>query len=191
MLLLCCCPLKLLVKRTSLPELPLCTKEIAKFLGALHVFSPPFYNYSLRKLTGLPKISRKPHHNIVITTWTLHTYKAIYSLFLQVLASFTLYTLETDSNMSSPVPPALKPIAPFITKGVQMEKADPVIAYFCYLWAVQLLLSKELHTKGSEEMTYATQLLEKLEKVQKFILGGTVETCVDIIIQVESRFSYK
>lgn len=47
-----------------------------------------------------------------------------------------------------------------------MEKADRVVAYYCFVWAVQSLLEKELHKKGKEEMNYAVQLMEHLEEVQ-------------------------
>lgn len=46
-----------------------------------------------------------------------------------------------------------------------MEKADPVVAYYCFVWAVQSLLEKELHKKGKEEMDYAVHLMEHLEEV--------------------------
>jgi len=68
--------------------------------------------------------------------------------------------------MSQPIPAAFKPVASFITKGYQMEKADRVVAYYCFVWAVQSLLEKELHKKGKEEMNYAVQLMEHLEEVQ-------------------------
>ncbi|KAF3905965.1 hypothetical protein ABW21_db0202638 [Orbilia brochopaga] len=65
--------------------------------------------------------------------------------------------------MASDIPPSLKAVAPFIVKAHQMEKADPVISYFCYVYTVQQALAKGL-TKSPEGMTYTGQVMDTLEQ---------------------------
>ncbi|KAI9784789.1 MAG: hypothetical protein M1839_001519 [Geoglossum umbratile] len=70
--------------------------------------------------------------------------------------------------MATNVPPKLKPadISRFVLRASQVEKAKPVIAYWCYYWIVSQILSKKLHTADAEAMTYTTNLMDKLEQMK-------------------------
>ncbi|EPS42939.1 hypothetical protein H072_3062 [Dactylellina haptotyla CBS 200.50] len=65
--------------------------------------------------------------------------------------------------MASEIPASMKAIAPFVTKAKQMEKADPVVSYYCYVYAVQQALAKNL-TKTPEGMSYTSQVMDTLEQ---------------------------
>ncbi|CCD34347.1 hypothetical protein BofuT4_uP103070.1 [Botrytis cinerea T4] len=69
--------------------------------------------------------------------------------------------------MASQIPPKLKTadLTRFIIKAAQLEKAKPVISYWCEYWIVNQILSKGLHTGDAETLQYTTTLMEKLERV--------------------------
>ncbi|RPB19864.1 DUF605-domain-containing protein [Terfezia boudieri ATCC MYA-4762] len=74
-------------------------------------------------------------------------------------------------------PPAkLKTLVPFITRAHQIEKTDPTIAYWCYYWAVQLVLSGNLHSGDAEATQYATALLDDLEARKERLLPNDAIT---------------
>ncbi|KAF8469627.1 Vta1 like-domain-containing protein [Kalaharituber pfeilii] len=73
-------------------------------------------------------------------------------------------------------PPKLKPIMPFITRAHQIDKVDPVIAYWCYYWAVQIILSGSLHTGDAECTAYTTALLDDLEARKDKLLPNDAVT---------------
>lgn len=56
----------------------------------------------------------------------------------------------------------MKGFAQFVTKAKQMEKADPVISYYCYVYIVQQALAKGL-TKGAEG-AYTGHIMDILEQ---------------------------
>ncbi|KAF3279469.1 hypothetical protein TWF970_004026 [Orbilia oligospora] len=65
--------------------------------------------------------------------------------------------------MATPeIPPSMKGFAPFVTKAKQMEKQDPVISYYCYVYIVQQALAKGL-TKGVEG-AYTGHIMDILEQ---------------------------
>ncbi|KAK6612813.1 hypothetical protein H4I96_02026, partial [Botrytis cinerea] len=65
-------------------------------------------------------------------------------------------------------PPKLKTadLTRFIIKAAQLEKAKPVISYWCEYWIVNQVLSKGLHTGDAETLQYTTTLMEKLERIK-------------------------
>ncbi|QDS68276.1 hypothetical protein FKW77_010640 [Venturia effusa] len=67
---------------------------------------------------------------------------------------------------SIPAPLKTSDITPFVTRGAQLEKARPVIAYWCTsdYHVVNQILNKGLHTESDEAMTFTTTLMDKLEK---------------------------
>ncbi|KAF8456369.1 Vta1 like-domain-containing protein [Terfezia claveryi] len=94
-------------------------------------------------------------------------------------------------------PPAkLKTLVPFITRAHQIEKTDPTIAYWClsiprithlgrrliyettpgYYWAVQLVLSGNLHSGDAEATQYTTALLDDLEARKERLLPNDAVT---------------
>ncbi|KAF3933987.1 hypothetical protein ABW19_dt0209215 [Dactylella cylindrospora] len=84
--------------------------------------------------------------------------------------------------MASEVPPSMKVIAPFIVKAHQMEKADPVISYFCYVYVVQQALSKGL-TKSAEGMAYTAHVMDTLEQ-RKIDLADNEAVTDDLVGKV-------
>ncbi|KAF3906710.1 hypothetical protein ABW20_dc0110692 [Dactylellina cionopaga] len=65
--------------------------------------------------------------------------------------------------MATEIPPSMKVVAPFVVKAKQMEKADPVISYFCHVYTVQQALSRGL-TKSAEGMAFTGQVMDTLEQ---------------------------
>ncbi|KAI1799017.1 DUF605-domain-containing protein [Daldinia bambusicola] len=71
--------------------------------------------------------------------------------------------------MAANIPQKLKQagITPFIVRATQLETAKPVIAYWCFYWAVNQILSKNLHSSDEECHIYTTNLMEKLESIKE------------------------
>ncbi|OTA68420.1 DUF605-domain-containing protein [Hypoxylon sp. EC38] len=76
--------------------------------------------------------------------------------------------------MAANIPAKLKPagITPFIVRATQLETAKPVVAYWCYYWAVNLILSKGLHSADEECHQYTANLMEKLEQMKEAQVGN-------------------
>ena len=88
--------------------------------------------------------------------------------------------------MAGTIPPALKStdVARFALRAGQLEKAKPVVAYWCrslsptschtvwtefyigYYWIIDQVIAKGLHKSSNESMTYTTNLMDKLEQVR-------------------------
>ncbi|KAL8741141.1 MAG: hypothetical protein Q9190_006224 [Brigantiaea leucoxantha] len=70
--------------------------------------------------------------------------------------------------MGSKIPDILKSqdISRFAQRAAQVEKAKPVIAYWCNYWIVNQLISKGLHIADDECTLYTTKLMDKLEKTK-------------------------
>ncbi|KAI9372775.1 Vta1 like-domain-containing protein [Aspergillus egyptiacus] len=68
--------------------------------------------------------------------------------------------------MAIDIPPALKSldIGRFAVRAAQLEKAKPIIAYWCNFWIVNQIIEKGLHTADDEIKLYTTNLMEKLEQ---------------------------
>ncbi|RDI89609.1 hypothetical protein Vi05172_g506 [Venturia inaequalis] len=71
--------------------------------------------------------------------------------------------------MAASIPAPLKTpeITPFVTRGTQLEKARPVIAYWCEYHVVNQILNKGLHTESDESMDFTTMLMDKLERFKQ------------------------
>lgn len=63
-------------------------------------------------------------------------------------------------------PASLKPIAPFLAKAKETEKADPIISYHCKLYAAQLIVDQGLHQKDTEAAVFTGNLLDEIEKLK-------------------------
>ncbi|EPE24773.1 hypothetical protein GLAREA_08626 [Glarea lozoyensis ATCC 20868] len=72
--------------------------------------------------------------------------------------------------MAANIPPKLKTadLTRFIVRAAQLEKAKPVISYWCEYWIVNQILSKGLHNGDQETLEYTTTLMDKLEQVRWF-----------------------
>ncbi|KAI8961271.1 DUF605-domain-containing protein [Daldinia sp. FL1419] len=70
--------------------------------------------------------------------------------------------------MAANIPQKLKQvgITPFIVRATQLEAAKPVISYWCLYWAVNQILSKNLHSADEECHLFTTNLMEKLESIK-------------------------
>ena len=70
--------------------------------------------------------------------------------------------------MAAAIPPALKAadIARFAQRAGQVEKAKPVIAYWCNYWIVEQILAKQLHKADADCMSYTMTLMDKLEQTK-------------------------
>ncbi|KAL4753625.1 hypothetical protein BDW72DRAFT_168224 [Aspergillus terricola var. indicus] len=70
--------------------------------------------------------------------------------------------------MASSIPAALKSadVGRFAVRAAQLEKAKPIIAYWCNFYIVNQIIEKGLHTTDEEVKLYTTELMEKLEHFQ-------------------------
>jgi vacuolar protein sorting-associated protein VTA1 len=66
--------------------------------------------------------------------------------------------------MAEPVVPAgLKPIERFIKTAKQLEKHDPIVAYYCRYYSVQQGIELRTKTPSEEAKTYLLSLMDRLE----------------------------
>ncbi|KAK4098756.1 DUF605-domain-containing protein [Parathielavia hyrcaniae] len=72
--------------------------------------------------------------------------------------------------MADAVPAALRQADANIwkcaTKGAQLQKVKPIMAYWCEYWAVNQILAKQLHTTDEDILRYTTNLIDKLEQTK-------------------------
>ncbi|KAL1970517.1 hypothetical protein VTN77DRAFT_4161 [Rasamsonia byssochlamydoides] len=68
--------------------------------------------------------------------------------------------------MAANIPASLKAadIGRFAIRAAQVERAKPVIAYWCNYWIVNQIISKGLHNSDEEAIQYTTKLMDKLEQ---------------------------
>ncbi|KAF8167615.1 Vta1 like-domain-containing protein [Crassisporium funariophilum] len=66
-----------------------------------------------------------------------------------------------------PVPPALKPITPYLQRAEELRKQDPVISYWCAYYAAQVGISLKARDAASRDLLFA--LLGALEQTKKQI----------------------
>ncbi|GAA5823692.1 hypothetical protein JCM11251_000728 [Rhodosporidiobolus azoricus] len=63
-----------------------------------------------------------------------------------------------------PIPPDLKPIAPYLTRAQELASAEPVISYWCTYYALQQAMS--IGSQDPESQTYLFGLMDKLEALK-------------------------
>lgn len=61
------------------------------------------------------------------------------------------------------VPPGAKMVSSLVARAREMETADPIIAYFCKLHAVQQILGAQLHLSDTAVASFANDLLDDIE----------------------------
>ncbi|KAI9931585.1 hypothetical protein ASPWEDRAFT_105945 [Aspergillus wentii DTO 134E9] len=68
--------------------------------------------------------------------------------------------------MASNIPAGLKSadIGRFAVRAAQIERAKPVIAYWCNFWIVNQIIERGLHSTDDEIKLYTTTLVDKLEQ---------------------------
>ncbi|KAG7005923.1 vacuolar protein sorting-associated protein vts1 [Physcia stellaris] len=66
------------------------------------------------------------------------------------------------------IPAALKSadIARFAQRAAQLEKAKPVVAYWCNYWIIEQIISRNLQNADEESMSYSLNLMNKLEQAK-------------------------
>ncbi|KAI9680062.1 MAG: hypothetical protein M1817_005078 [Caeruleum heppii] len=70
--------------------------------------------------------------------------------------------------MATSVPASLKSadVTRFAFRAGQVEKVKPVIAYWCYYWMVNQIISKQLHKTDADAMDFTTTHMDKLEQIK-------------------------
>ncbi|KAK7963430.1 hypothetical protein PG988_010404 [Apiospora saccharicola] len=70
--------------------------------------------------------------------------------------------------MAANIPAPLKKagITPFVVRATQLEKAKPVIAYWCEYWVVNQILAKQLHSTDDDCLQFTMALMDKLEQTK-------------------------
>ncbi|KAL2041415.1 hypothetical protein N7G274_005797 [Stereocaulon virgatum] len=70
--------------------------------------------------------------------------------------------------MAATIPPALRAadITRFAQRAGQLEKAKPVVAYWCNYWIVEQILAKGLHQKDDDCKNYTMNMMDKLEQTK-------------------------
>ncbi|GAA5986659.1 hypothetical protein JCM10908_003847 [Rhodotorula pacifica] len=66
--------------------------------------------------------------------------------------------------MAAAVPAELKAISPYLARATELEKAEPVISYWCTYYALQQAMS--LGSKDPESQVYLFELMDKLEQTK-------------------------
>ncbi|ODQ48396.1 hypothetical protein PICMEDRAFT_13978 [Pichia membranifaciens NRRL Y-2026] len=94
-----------------------------------------------------------------------------------------------DQNESVDEVPAaaVKLIGPFIKRGKELLNVQPLISYYCYLYAAQLILESQLHLQDAGVANYIEVLLNTVEGNRK-IIESTSSTLADILTDKEKSF---
>lgn len=82
---------------------------------------------------------------------------------------------------------AAKLIGPFIRRGKELLNVQPLISYYCYLYAAQLILESQLHLQYAEIANYIEVLLSTIEENRKVIESSSA-TLSDILTDKEKSF---
>jgi vacuolar protein sorting-associated protein VTA1 len=80
--------------------------------------------------------------------------------------SITMSEEEHESVDNVPTE-ATKLIGPFIKRGKELLNVQPLVSYYCYLYAAQLILESQLHLTQSSVATYIEVLLNAIEEFRK------------------------
>lgn len=65
------------------------------------------------------------------------------------------------------VPQSVKFVQPIINRALELEKAEPIISYYCRLHAVQDIIAKGIHLHDNDAATFAGILLDDIENIKK------------------------
>lgn len=65
------------------------------------------------------------------------------------------------------MPPSLKIINPFLLRAHELEQVEPVISYYCKVYAAQEILARNLHRSGDPSVTsFAGDLMDNIEAMR-------------------------
>lgn len=70
------------------------------------------------------------------------------------------------ANNSLNIPESIAFIRPLVARYHEICKAEPIVAYFCLMLAVQQVLDSQLHTKEPAAAEYASYLMNTLEEMK-------------------------
>lgn len=69
--------------------------------------------------------------------------------------------------MSAKLPEKLKFLNSALARSKELEKADPVISYYCKLYAVEEIIRRGLHQDDPEVAEFASQLMDEIETLRQ------------------------
>jgi vacuolar protein sorting-associated protein VTA1 len=96
--------------------------------------------------------------------------------------------IEEPHNSVADVPAqAVKLIGPFIKRGKELLDIQPLISYYCYLYAAQLILESQLHLEYAEIANYIEILLNTIEENRK-IIENSAPKFQEILTDKEKSF---
>ncbi|KAJ9227513.1 hypothetical protein DTO212C5_3663 [Paecilomyces variotii] len=80
--------------------------------------------------------------------------------------------------MAANIPAQLKSadLGRFALRAAQVEKAKPVIAYWCNYWIVEQIIKRKLHTADKECEQYTMDVMDKLEQFKNENVGNDAIT---------------
>ncbi|KAL1848649.1 hypothetical protein Plec18167_002274 [Paecilomyces lecythidis] len=80
--------------------------------------------------------------------------------------------------MAANIPAQLKSadLGRFALRAAQIEKAKPVIAYWCNYWIVEQIIKRKLHTADKECEQYTMDIMDKLEQFKTENVGNDAIT---------------
>ncbi|OOF90036.1 hypothetical protein ASPCADRAFT_212259 [Aspergillus carbonarius ITEM 5010] len=88
--------------------------------------------------------------------------------------------------MASNIPASLRSadIGRYALRAAQLERAKPVVAYWCNFWIVNQIIERGLHTSDDNVKSYTTDLVDKLEKFR------SENTDNDAVMDAEAANAY-
>ncbi len=87
------------------------------------------------------------------------------------------------------IPTELNNLKPFLLRGTEVRKAEPIITYYCYYFAVQQAL--ELKTRSKESNVFLFKLMDELEKMKKELAGNECITNESVGYSYFENFALK
>ncbi len=84
--------------------------------------------------------------------------------------------------MAVEIPPSIKKkVQAPILRAHELEKAEPIISYYCKYYAIQQILSTGLHHSDPQVADYATHLLDDIETMKTSNPGLVSEDAREIV----------
>jgi vacuolar protein sorting-associated protein VTA1 len=87
------------------------------------------------------------------------------------------------------IPPDLAHLKPFLQRGAELRKADPVITYYCFYFAVQQAI--EIKTRSKEATGFLFKLMDELEGMKKSLAGNECITNESVGYSYFENFALK
>jgi hypothetical protein len=109
------------------------------------------------------KVTSIEHFLLMITTLTLILELPFVVIKRQNIARVRKLQNQSQMDLLSNVPPLLKPCQSFMRLAADHDKIDPVISYWCRLYALQLGL--KIDSKDKDNRTFLFNVMAWLEEV--------------------------